>query len=250
MAGEGTLVTVAATLAASGAFAWTAWSARHHRGEARRAVASFFAIAAVFLALAGARQVFAYLSRGDAAWVAWDRGTFYVLIVPAAFNVLPLVYLGAAAWGWPVRLRRVRLAFFSLAAMVGLALVYLDGLEGPKRSDWGTEWAIVSPVSGALILLVLTLPAVAFAVLLLWKARRLEGFDRKRLARVGIACLVYYIVFTLDAFAAPGPALLVERLVTAAAGAVAASAYRIPRGQGRPAKEAAEAMAERLRQLI
>lgn len=249
MAGEGALITAVVTLAASGAFLWTAWAARRYHGSAGRAVVTFFAIAALFLALAGARQVFAYLSRGDGAWVSWDRSTFYLLVVPAAYNVLPLVHLSATAWGWSVRLRRSLVLLFALAATTGLAFVYLDGLEGPKVSDWGTEWSIVSPVSSALVFLVLTLPALAFSLSLLLAARRLQGMDRRRLARVGTACLVYYIVFTTDAFAAPGPALLLERLVTAATGVVAASAYRTaPSSENRPV--VSSEIADRLRRLI
>ncbi len=271
MAGAGALVTAAVTLVASGAFGWAAWMTRRHRGAAGRAVVSFFVIATLFLALAGTRQVFAYLSTRSDTWIEWDRNTFYLLVVPAAYNTLPLVHLTSLAYGWPARLRRALVLFFALAATAGLAFVYRDGLEGPKVSEWGTEWSIVSPVSGILILLVLTLPAVVFSLLLLRASRRLAGLDRKRLARVSVAFLAYYLVFTADAFAAPGPALLAERLVTAATGVVAASAYRLPPAQpsgpeasqppaasepggppteNPPAGAASEAIAERLRQLL
>src|SRR5690349_15055713 len=103
----GILANAAATgLAAAtyGAAAAGAQQRQRRLGRPTSAAPLLLATIALYLAVAALRQVFAWLSVDDPAYVAGDRTLFYIVIVPAAFVIVPHVHLvSLVAWGKPKR---------------------------------------------------------------------------------------------------------------------------------------------------
>jgi hypothetical protein len=222
MANDGMLLTGGATLLAALSFLATAVEARPRPGTSDRrwSIFAFFAITAVFLTLAGTRQFFAYSGRYDI-----DRLLFFALVIPAAFSALPLIHLATSLDG---RLRPwFVVAPFAAASMVGLLFVFKEGLVGPEVTWWGTEYKLASLVSRLLILLAIALPAVASTAITIRAGHRM-GPSGRRLRIVGWTIAVYYIVFTIDAFALWEGLLVFERLAIAVAARVAYRAYQAP----------------------
>lgn len=236
-------VTAAATLVAALAFGAAAHTtSRAPGGMTRsRSIPLFFAIVACFLLVAALRQFAAPFS------LTWDRRLILASSIPAAYTILPLAYLAGRILGWRPMHRRLAVMAFAAAGTIGWVFVYIGGVAGPTTSMWGSEWSINSILARAMVLLVLTLPGLGFGALLLFGSTRLEGDDGRRIRLVAAACLVYYGAFTFDAFAAPGPALALERLLTAGAAILALRAYRPPETD-RTAR--LQAQARRLDELI
>lgn len=230
----GILANAAATGLAALAYGAAAASAQRRQrrlGHATSAAPLLFLTITVYLALAALRQVAAWLSEGDAAWVAWDRRLYLAVLVPAAFVIVPHVHLVSLVT-WGRRRRSLLLAGAFLAVvLVGLAFAYAGGITGPERSAYGTEWTMDSDVTKALLVAAIMLPGLVGSVALVALARRLGPADRRRVAFIGVACLVFFLVFTLDALGLAGLPLLAARLVTAATGLLALLAYRERQGE-------------------
>src|SRR5688572_9005343 len=92
----GILANAAATGLAAAAYAAAAVAAqlRQRRiGHGTSAAPLLFATIAVYLAVASLRQVAAWRSGSDAEWVDVDRTLYLVVILPAAFVIVPHVHL-------------------------------------------------------------------------------------------------------------------------------------------------------------
>lgn len=231
----GTLANAVTTGVAALAYgvAAVAASRRQHRLHVTSAAPLLFFSIAVYLAIAAARQVAAWLS-GDAGenaeWVDWDRRLYYVVLVPAAFVIVPHVHLvSSVAWGSRRRSLLIAALFFVVVA-VGVVFAYVGGIDGPDRSAYGTDWTMRSGVTKAVLVGAIMLPGLVGSVALTWMARRLGEADRRRVALIGTSCLVYFFIFTLDALGLTGGPLLFARVVTAGTGILAVLAYRRPRG--------------------
>jgi hypothetical protein len=224
----GILANAAATGIAAVAYAGAALAAQQRRRRVGQATAvpALFATIAAYLAIAALRQVAAWLSAEDASWVAVDRALYLAVIVPAAFVIVPHVHVvSLVRWGRPRRSRVLAVAFFAVV-VVGLVFAYLGGLDGPIRSDYGTDWSMRSPVTKVLLVLAIMLPGLVGSAGLVLMARRLDGESRRRVRLIGWSCLAYFAVFTLDAFGLAGIPLLAARLTTAGTGVLAWMAYR------------------------
>jgi hypothetical protein len=225
----GTLATAAVTALAAAAYAAAAIAAQGRQwrlGRPASAAPWLFGTITFYLAVAAMRQVAAWLSEDDAAWVNVDRFLFFVVIVPAAVVIVPHVHLVSnVAWGRQ-RLSRNLAAGFLAVVLVALGFAYGGGVEGPVTSPYGTDWILRSPVTKALLLLVIMLPGLIGSAALVWMARRLDVEGRRRVALIGWSCLAYFLVFTLDAFGLAGLPLLAARLATAGTGLLAWLAYR------------------------
>lgn len=244
----GALATAAATGIAAAAYAAAAIAAQRRQwrlGRSTSAAPLLFGTITFYLAVAAMRQVAAWLSEGDAAWVDVDRFLFLVVIVPAAAVIAPHVHLvSLVAWGRPRLSRDVSAAFLALV-VVALAFAYIGGVDGPLTSPYGTDWALRSPVTKALLLLVIMLPGLIGSAALVWMARRLDAEGRRRVGFIGWSCLVYFLVFTLDAFGLAGLPLLGARLATAATGLLAWLAYRPRESAAAPAAPPEDSLYER-----
>jgi hypothetical protein len=224
----GILANAATTGLAAAAYAAAAFAAvrRQRHVGAVSAVPVLFATIAAYLVIAALRQGAAWMSVGDASWVAVDRGLYLAVIVPAAFVIVPHVHVvSLVRWGHPGRSNALAGAFLAVVA-VGLAFAYLGGLDGPTESDFGTDWSMRSPVTKVLLVLAIMLPGLLGSAALVWMSRRLEGAGRRRVRLIGWSCLGYFLVFTLDAFGLAGIPLLAARLATAGTGMLAWLAYR------------------------
>jgi hypothetical protein len=225
----GALATAAATMTAAAAYGAAAVAAQRRQwrmGRSTSAAPLLFATITAYLAVAALRQGAAWLSGMDPAWVEVDRFLFLVVIVPAAVVIAPHVHLvSLVAWG-RARLSRGLAAAFLALVFVALAFAYLEGVEGPVTSPYGTDWTLRSPVTKVLLLTVIMLPGLLGSAGLVWMARRLDAAGRRRVGFIGWSCLVYFLVFTLDAFGLSGILLLAARLATAATGLLAWLAYR------------------------
>lgn len=234
MVNEGTIANALVTALAAGAFLFVAREVRRRRLPVdRRALASvlLFGIIAAHLALAALRQVVAYIgAQGGPDLVALEAGIFYVTVLPAAFVVVPLGYMAGYALTGKEESARAAAAFFVLVITFGYGLVVLDGITGPARGYWGSEFVINSLVARGMILAFLTIPAFVAATILI-RAGRGEGASARRARIIGIACLVYYTAFTLDALGVEAAWLLPERIAMAGA---AFLGYRAYFGAGAP----------------
>lgn len=223
----GILANAAVTGLAAVAYAAAAWAAHRRLGRAAAsAVPLLFGSIAAYLLVAGARQVAAWMSVGDPSWVDVDRGLYLVVILPAAFVIVPHVHVvSLVAWGRPRRSVALAFAFLGIVC-VGLAFAYLGGLDGPVTSEYGTDWTLRSPVTKVLLVAAIMLPGLVGSAALVGMGRRLGGDGRRRVLLVGGSTLVYFLVFTLDAFGLAGLPLLSARLVTAGTGLLAWWAYQ------------------------
>lgn len=218
--------TTALAAAAYGAAAVAALRRQRQLGLPASAAPVLFGAIAAYLALAALRQVAAALATRDASWTDVDRGIYLAVIVPAALVIVPHVYLvSLVRWGSPRRSRILAAAFFAVV-LVGLAFAYLGGVEGPVESDYGTDWTLQSPVTKVLLLVAIMLPGLLGSGALVWMARGSDSVGRRRVGLIGWAGLVYFGVFTLDAFGLSGLALLAARLATAGTGIAVWIAYR------------------------
>lgn len=224
----GALASAAATALAAGFYATAAVAAARggQHTSKRRAIILLFVCIAVYLLLAAARQVAAAVSHESPDLVDVDRSIFLVLLAPAAAGVLPLVYLVTTIASGRVWIVRAWTAAVAIPVIVGLTLAYRDGVTGPITSDYGTDWKINNEVTGYVLVGAILVPAMACSAWLVSLARRLEPGPAHRVHWVGLSSLVYFAVFTADAFGLSGLPLLVARIVTAAAGAGAWWAYR------------------------
>jgi hypothetical protein len=214
-------VTTGLAALAYGAAAVAAQRRQRRLGHSTSAAPLLFLVIAVYLALAAARQA--------AAWQGadgWDRRLYYAVIVPAALVIVPHVHLVTLVkWGQRRRSLLVAAAFLLVVA-VGIVFAYTGGIEGPVESEYGTDWTMNSGVTKAVLVGAIMLPGLAGSVALVWMARNLDERDRRRVSYIGLSCLLYFFVFTLDALGLSGLPLLFARLVTAATGIVALLAYR------------------------
>jgi len=225
----GILANAAATGLAAAAYAAAAVAAqlRQRRiGHGTSAAPLLFATIAVYLAVASLRQVAAWRSGSDAEWVDVDRTLYLVVILPAAFVIVPHVHLvSMVLWGRPRRSQALALAFLAVVA-VGLAFAYIGGITGPVTSAYGSDWSLNSPVTKVLLLVAIMLPGLVGSGALVVLAKRLDPAGRRRVRLIGWSTLVYFGVFTADAFGLAGIPLLLARLATAATGVVAWAAYQ------------------------
>jgi hypothetical protein len=228
----GALANAAATGLAAAAYGAAALAAQRRQTRLRRATSAaplLFATITVYLAVAALRQGAAWMSGQDPSWVAVDRFLFLVVIVPAAVVIVPHVHLVTLVrWGRP-RLSAAAAAAFLAIVLVGLGFAYAGGIEGPITSEFGTDWTMRSAVTKAVLLAGIMLPGLVGSGLLVAMAQHLEGDGRRRVRSIGWSCLVYFLVFTLDAFGLAGLPFLAARLATAATGIVAWRAYQ-PQG--------------------
>lgn len=223
-------VTTGLAAIAYSAAAGSSYARQRRRALPLGAAPLLFATIALYLALAAARQVAAALSVNDPSYVDVDRGIYYAVVIPAALVIVPHMHLVSFVHWGDVRRSRLVAAMFLAVVAIGIAFGYLGGVEGPVASDFGTDWSLRSPVTKVLLVAAIMLPGIAGSGLLLVTARRLGERDRRRVARTGWATLAYFLVFTLDAFGLSGIPLLLARLLTAATGVLAWSAYREPPG--------------------
>lgn len=244
----GIVANAAATALAAtayGAAALAAYRRQRRLGLRASAAPVLFAAIAAYLALAALRQVAAALATREASWTEVDRGLYLAVIVPAALVIVPHVYLvSLVRWGRPRRSRALAAAFLAVV-LVGLAFAYIGGIDGPVTSDYGTDWTLRSPVTKALLLVAIMLPGLLGSAALVWMARGSDSEGRRRVGLIGWSSLVYFGVFTLDAFGLSGLALLAARLATAGTGLLVWLAYR-PRlaTYSPPPEEPDEAMYE------
>jgi hypothetical protein len=194
------------------------------------------------------RQTAAWATEFNAGWQDVDRALYLTVIVPAAFVIVPHVHVvSLVAWGRPRRAMGIALAFTAVV-LVGLAFAYVGGISGPQVSDYGTDWTLDSDVTKLVLLLCIMLPGLVGSAGLLAMAGRLDAKGKRRVTLVGWAMLVYFAVFTLDAFGLTGLSLLGARLATAGTGVLAWLAYRSPRhpqGYSPPSERPDEMMYER-----
>lgn len=220
----GILANAAATGLAAlayGAAAVAAHRRQRRLGHATSAAPLLFLVIALYLALAAARQAAAWQGQ-----VEWDRRLYYAVIVPAAFVIVPHVHLvSLVKWGSARRSMVLAGVFFAIVA-VGVAFAYIGGIEGPVESPYGTDWTMNSAVTKVVLVGFIMLPGLVGSIALVWMARYLDGDGHRRVSYIGLSCLVYFFVFTLDALGLAGWPLLFARLVTAATGIVALVAYR------------------------
>jgi hypothetical protein len=217
----GAWLNAAATGIAALAYAGAARSALR-RGR-RRAVPTLFGLIAVFLVLASLRQVAAALSE-DPWFAEADRQLFFLLLVPAATTILPLVHLLGSILSDDPRVPRLATGVAALPIAVGLYFAFAEGVHGPIVSWYGTDWELVSPVTKAILVGVILLPATVGSAWLIRLARE-PAVPSRRILLVGVSSLVFFVLFVLDALTLPGPLLILARLGTAAAGVVAWVAY-------------------------
>lgn len=217
--------------AAYGAAAVAAQRRQRRLGRTTSAAPLLFATIALYLFVASLRQAAAWMSASDAAWVAVDRALYLIVLVPAAFVIVPHVHLVSLVhWGLPKRSLALALGFLAVV-VVGLAFAYWEGIEGPMTSAYGTDWSMRSIVTKILLVVAIMLPGLAGSGALVWMARRMDVQGRRRVGFIGWSCLVYFAVFTLDAFGLAGLPFLGARLATAATGLLAWRAYQSPRGR-------------------
>ena len=211
----GAWFTTAITLLAAMAFAWASaatWSRR------AREMSLFYGGVSVFLFTGGMRQV-AGLAGADVA----DKALFQALLVPAAIPIIFLVAMaGRARTG---RHHAPTIALWCAAIAIGLWHAYWQGLEGPFRSSWGTEYRLRSEVTRWILILFVTLPGLVIGAWTWNAGRRLTDGHGSRLRWVGISVFVYYGAFTIDALAPRGVSLLLTRLATLIVGLAVAWAY-------------------------
>lgn len=224
----GILANAAATGIAAAAYGAAALAAQRRQwrlGHSTSAAPLLFATITFYLAVAAMRQVAAWLSAGDAAWVGVDRFLFFIVIVPAAVVIAPHVHLvSLVAWGRPALSRGLSIGFLGVV-LVGVAFAYIEGIDGPVTSDYGTDWTLRSAVTRVVLLVAIMVPGLVGSAALVWMARRLDAEGRRRVGFIGWSCLVYFLVFTADAFGLAGIPLLAARLATAGTGILAWRAY-------------------------
>ena len=222
----GIAANVVATGAAAIAYGFAARAAqRRQRGLGRRLgpAAVFFAVIAVFLALAAARQLAA-----AGGWPQLDLAIYLANVPMAAFVIVPHSYLVAVVRTGSDRVAG-RVAFgFLLVVTVGIGFALLGGVTEEPRTDFGTDWSLDSPVARILIVAAILLPGLVGSAWLLALARRLPEAERRRIRLVGAAALGYFVLFTIDAYGLSGPAFLAARVLTAGTGVLAYLAYRRP----------------------
>lgn len=185
-----------------------------------------FGTIALYLGIAALRQVAALYSESNPAFVDVDLALYYVVIVPAAFVIVPHVYLVTNAWSGNQRRSFAAATVFLAVVAVGLVFAYVGGVDGPVRSEFGTDWSLRSRVTQVLLVVAIMVPGIAGSATLVTLSRRLGKDDRRRIRLIGWSCLAYFVVFTLDAFGLAGIALLAARLATAGTGLLARAAYR------------------------
>ncbi|MDD5502706.1 MAG: hypothetical protein PHH26_04485, partial [Candidatus Thermoplasmatota archaeon] len=183
----------------------------------------FFSISGAYLLVAGFRQLAAYAGN-----VSYDKALYYILAAPAAYIVIPLVFLASyVLWGKRNASYGIS-AFFALAASIGLLFLYLEGISNRYLDYWGSDWKINSVVTRVLLLAAGMVPAVTASSLLIylgWKTRREDGNDGKRILLVGISALIFYVCFILDAFGLGGISFIAVRIITAEAALIGYVAY-------------------------
>lgn len=224
----GILANAAVTALAATAYGAAAVAAQRRQRRVGRSTSSaplLFGTISLYLAVASLRQVAAWFSVADAGWIDVDRTLYLVVIVPAAFVIVPHVHLvSLVAWGQPRRSHAIAAAFLAIVT-VGLAFAYVGGVDGPATSDYGTDWTLRSAVTKVLLFVAIMIPGLAGSAALVVMAGHLDGDGRQRVTFIGISCLVYFAVFTLDAFGLAGLPLLAARLATAGTGVLAWLAY-------------------------
>jgi hypothetical protein len=226
----GILANALATGLAAVAYGAAAFAAQRRQARLGRGTGSapaLFDIIAVYLAIAALRQVAAWLSQKDPALVEADRILYLVVLVPAAVVIVPHVHLvSLVVWGRRPLARTLALAFLAVVA-VGLAFAYAGGIDGPTTSAYGTDWSMRSVVTQVILVAAIMLPGLVGSAALVVLARRMQDADdRRRVRLIGWSCLVYFAVFTADAFGLAGIPLLAARLATAGTGLLAWLAYR------------------------
>lgn len=233
MAYEGVIVNAGVTAFAGACYAVVA-AAVHRRKATRepraRATVAFFAIVSAYLLLAALRQAVAYAGLANPALVPYERALFLAVTVPAALAILPLVYLTTYVLTGRSRAADAVLGAFSVVCVVGLAFVFGGGIQGPDVTYWGSDWRIESAVAKVMLLVFVTLPAIAASVLLVYEGSKSESRNSRRVRLVGVSCLIYYAAFTADALGLEGVAFIVVRLATAGAALLGYAAYT-PRGE-------------------
>lgn len=225
----GALANVGITGVAAACYAAAAVAAQARRRRVAGAEGAgpfLFGTIAVYLGLAALRQVAAFYSVTEPDFEDVDRGLYYLVIVPAALVIVPHVYLvSSLLWHRPGLSQKLA-AGFLLVVLVGLIFGYIGGVDGPFRSDYGTDWSLRSPVTKILLVVAIMLPGLLGAAALIWVARGFGEADQRRFRLVGISALAYFLVFTLDAFGLAGIPLLSARLAMAGTGLLAWWAYR------------------------
>lgn len=220
----GALVNAGVSLVASACYGFV--SVRLLRRRQAFSTPLFMGIVAVFLFLASIRQVAAGFQN-----VALDRTIFLVNLFPAAYSIVPLMFVVGRIRSEQVAVARWLTFAFLVATTVGLVFAYLGGITGPTTSDWGTDWTVNSLVTRVTILLAILVPGVVAAAYLIRVGRRVRGATGRRATLLGWSCGVFYIVFTADAFGLSGIPLVTARLLTAFAAILAYLAYaRDPEG--------------------
>lgn len=222
MAPVGILLNAVTTGLAAACFLGVAFAVGRRKARRKSSLAAplFLGTVGLFLALAAMRQLAAFSGS-----LPLERLIHHLLIPPAAFAIVPLVHLVTMLVSGSRRVAYATSAVFAAAAAIGVAFAYAGGFGGPFTSPWGSEWTIHSNVAKAMILLVLTLPGIVAGIVLLAIGRRMPDDTGRRASLVGTMCIVYYLVFTFDAFGLEGLHLLLARVITAATALMAYEAY-------------------------
>lgn len=228
MANEGIVINAGVTLFAGACYLTVAAIVHRRRGrEAGRvpSAALYFLIVGACLTLAGLRQATAWAGQYSPTLAPVDYWIYLAVVPPAALTIVPLSHLTAfAAWGKP-RVANLVAGFFTVVCGVGITLAYAGGFTGPEISYWGSEWRINSAAAKVMLVLFITLPAVAASVLLAYTGSKMRGAPGRKLRLIGWACLIYYAAFTLDALGLDGVPLILARLTTAGAALLGYLAY-------------------------
>ncbi|HEX9816908.1 MAG TPA: hypothetical protein VGB18_08000 [Candidatus Thermoplasmatota archaeon] len=193
---------------------------RLSRRHQSRATQLFMALVALYLVLAALRQVAAGLEN-----VSADRAIFLALLIPAGYSIVPLMVVVAKIRSEKPGLARLAMYGFLAAITIGLVFAFLGGITGPTTSDWGTDWRLNSPVARALIFLAMLLPGLVASIYLIRVGRKVGAAVGRRATLLGWSCGVFYVVFTADALALSGLALVLARVLTALAATLAYVAY-------------------------
>ncbi len=228
MAYEGTLINGAMVIIGATLFLFVAVKVYLEKREKKEVpvIALFFLLSGVYLSLVGTRQFFAYAGRFDI-----DKALFLILAPFFAYSAAPLVYLAVYLLSGAKRLSIWISVSVAFLASVGLFFLYAGGITALPMSEWGSDYAVNSPVTRVLILIVYLLAGLVSSVILFGVGRKCDDAQvRYRLVGVGLSCLIFFTVNTVDAFAVSGAAMLVVRVLIMISALVAYLAYFPPKG--------------------
>lgn len=225
---EGILINAIATLTAALAFLFVATEAQRKRiasGEEARGVIAFLLLAGVHLFLAGLRQAAAFVAQDLPVAREVDVGLFYMANVLGALTVVPLVHVALSAAVRRPGVAHAGAGALMVLAAVGLARLWIVGVEGPVVGYWGSDWVVADGALQLLIVAGVGVPALAASVGIIVFADAMGAVRARRARLLAASALVYYAAMVPDGLGLDGAPMLLARLVAAGAAYLAYHAY-------------------------